>query len=574
MATIAATGAAPAPTEREDKGLKSGALGLASSIIIAVSSTAPAYSLAAALGVVVVVVNFQSPAVIVLAFIPMFLVAVAFRELNRSEPDCGTTFTWATRAFGHKVGWMGGWGIIAADVIVMANLAAIAGSYLFSFFGLSSLASSTFWVTLAGVAFIILMTWVAYRGIEVSARVQMALLAVELTMLAIFAIAALVQVYSGHGAVDANGHALSISPSWSWFNPFQVGDFGALIAGLLVATFIYWGWDSAMSVNEETEDATRTPGLAVVIATLILLLTFAVVAVAAQAFAGVGNKDIGLANPANTADVISGLGTAVFGGSALGGVMAKLLVLMVVSSTAASCQTTIMPTARASLSMAAFKAIPDRFARIHPRYLTPTWSTVGMGIVSIVFYVVLTIISKNILTDTIASLGLMIAFYYGLTGFAATWYYRGVLTRSASDMLNKGVMPLLGGLFLAGMFIYGLKYYADPGNTTTHTPAIFGHSIGGVAVIGVGTLLLGVVLMFIYQAIRPDFFRGETLTKATVLEVIGASRPDAALRVPDASSQEALIVPPDPEVSGLSEEEIAQVAHRASPGEPPDPKPE
>ena len=87
-----------------------------------------------------------------LAFIPMYFIAVAYAELNKREPDCGTTFTWAARAFGPRTGWMGGWGIIAADVIVMANLAQIAGSYGFLLFGLDSLADSTFWTTVAGVA--------------------------------------------------------------------------------------------------------------------------------------------------------------------------------------------------------------------------------------------------------------------------------------------------------------------------------------------------------------------------------------------------------------------------------------
>jgi len=77
----------------------------------------------------------EKAAILLLAFIPMYLIAVAYQELNKAEPDCGTTFTWASRAFGPLVGWMGGWGIIAADVIVMANLAQIAGSYSFTFVG-------------------------------------------------------------------------------------------------------------------------------------------------------------------------------------------------------------------------------------------------------------------------------------------------------------------------------------------------------------------------------------------------------------------------------------------------------
>ncbi len=77
----------------------------------------------------------KAPAIVLLAFVPMYLIAVAYQELNKAEPDCGTTFTWASRAFGPIIGWLGGWGIIAADVIVMANLAQIAGAYSFTFVG-------------------------------------------------------------------------------------------------------------------------------------------------------------------------------------------------------------------------------------------------------------------------------------------------------------------------------------------------------------------------------------------------------------------------------------------------------
>ena len=105
------------PDMAGDKGLKGGALGLMSSVVVGMASTAPAYSLAASLGFVVAttngdgIVGVKAPAIMLLAFVPMFLIAIAYQELNRAEPDCGTTFTWATRAFGPWVGWMGGWGI-------------------------------------------------------------------------------------------------------------------------------------------------------------------------------------------------------------------------------------------------------------------------------------------------------------------------------------------------------------------------------------------------------------------------------------------------------------------------------
>src|SRR3954452_8434610 len=92
------------------KGLKTGTLGLFSSIVIGVASTAPAYSLAATLFFVIGFVGLQTPIVVILAFGPIYLVSIGYSELNKADPDCGTTFTWAGRAFGPRTGWAGGWG--------------------------------------------------------------------------------------------------------------------------------------------------------------------------------------------------------------------------------------------------------------------------------------------------------------------------------------------------------------------------------------------------------------------------------------------------------------------------------
>src|ERR1700745_991070 len=89
------------PTEQQlYKGLKSGARGLISPPVIATASVAPAYSIAATLVFVVGAVALQAPAVAVLAFVPMLFCSIGYSEMNKADPDCGTTFTWATRAFG------------------------------------------------------------------------------------------------------------------------------------------------------------------------------------------------------------------------------------------------------------------------------------------------------------------------------------------------------------------------------------------------------------------------------------------------------------------------------------------
>jgi len=494
MAAAAETVPLEHGAEPGEKGLKANALGFVSSVVIGVASTAPAYSLAATLGFVTAIagIGFQAPIVMVLAFVPMLLIAYAFKYLNEADPDCGTTFTWATRAFGPITGWLGGWGILYADVLVMASLSQIAGSYTFLLFGADHAASSRFWVGVAGVIWIILMSYICYVGIEVSARTQWFLLGAEIITLFLFAVVALARVYAG----DFHN---SVHPSWSWLNPLDIGSFGALTSGLLLAIFIYWGWDTAVSVNEETEDRTQTPGRAAVVSTLLLLGIYVIVSFAAQAVHGVGYLNN------NADDILSALG-----GDVLPWGLDKLLIIAVLTSASASTQTTILPTTRATLSMAAHGAIPKHFARINPRYLTPGVSTIWMGAVSIAIFVLLNSVSSSILEDSVTATGFGIAFYYGLTGFACTWYFRRELAKSARNLIMVGIVPLLGGLILFVLLGYDVYQQTNPSNTSVGSAWL---GIGPPVVIAALGLAIGVVLMILQRIVAPDpFFRRKAET--------------------------------------------------------------
>src|SRR5580700_6489839 len=499
-----------------DKGLKSGALGLISTTIIATASVAPAYSLAATLGLVVAAVGLQSPAVAVLAFVPMLFTSIGYSELNKADPDCGTTFTWATRAFGPRTGWAGGWGIIAADILVMASLAQVAGQYVFFLVAgpNSSIGKhpSSVWVLLVGFAWIVVMTYICYRGIEVSANFQKVLLGIELTMLIVLSVVALVKVGQGHPG--------SIHPALSWFNPFQVKSFSTFTEGIILMVFIYWGWDTAVAVNEETKDRNKTPGRAAILSTLILLVTYALVITSIQAFAGIGTTGNGLGNTANIGDSLSVQGNAIFGGSGFGPTFLRLLFLMILSSAAASTQTTILPTARTTLSMAVYKAIPSSFAKIHPRFMTPTVSTVVMGAISIVVYGVMNYIGhgNSVILDAFSAIGLYIAFYYGLTGFACAWYYRRNLTSSARNLWMQGILPVTGALilfFLGGWSLWLDYDVATQNDYTMWTIPGIGWHIGGAFVIAVISVLVGLACYLYLRITRPAFFRKQTLTRST-----------------------------------------------------------
>jgi amino acid transporter len=471
-----------------DKGLKKGAIGYISNIVIGVASTAPAYSLAATLGFVVAVtgVGVHAPAVLLVSFVPMLLVASAYKYFNRADPDAGTSFAWVTRALGPVTGWMNGWAIFLADLIVMASLSDIAAIYTFKLFGFTELGESKAAIIIGAIVWIALMTWICYRGIELSAAIQRALLGIEVFILGLFAVVAFVKVYGSH---PPSG---SIKPSLSWINPFAM-NFGDLLDAVLLGVFIYWGWDSGVAVNEESEDPAEGPGKAAVVSTLLLLVIYVLVSGAAQAFHGVGF----LTNEANQEDVLNALGKGV-----LGGTLDKLLIITVLTSASASTQTTILPTARTTLSMAHWKAVTNVLSRMHKRYLTPTVSTLGFGLLSIIVTVPLLLLSSSVLEDSITAIGFPICFYYGFTGFACPFYYRHELGKSLKNFLLLGVGPMIGGLMLFGVGIKAAIYYSESAHVSSKP-------ILGITLplwMGIGGMILGFVIMLISRPYFKEFF--------------------------------------------------------------------
>ncbi len=492
--------AGPAGSAPGEKGLKSDALGYISNLVIAIASTAPAYSLAATLGFIVAVagVGTHAPAVLIVSFIPILFVSVGYRFFNLADPDAGTTFAWVTRAFGPQIGWVNGWAIFLADIIVMASLAAIASNYTFLLFR-SGGAPGNLWLIVGAVVWIAVMTWICYRGIELSARIQTFLLSLEIFTLALFVVVALIKVY-------ANSPSHSIHVSASWFNPFDLS-WGSLIDAVLLGIFIYWGWDSGVAVNEESRDRHRGPGKAAVVSTLILLLIYVLVSVAAQAYHGTAF----LSN--NSSDVLNALGKGVFGSG-----LDKLLIICVLTSASASTQTTILPTARTTLSMAHWKAIPEAFGRIHPRFLTPSFSTLLMGGLSILWTVALLAFNpkQNVLGDTISALGFAVCFYYGFTGLACAFYFRRDLFKSARNFIFAGLIPLVGGLMMAYIAIKAFSFYNTAGNN--YSKPFLG--IQTPIFVGIGGLILGIILMFASWPFFSEYFgrRGLEAADPGVLE--------------------------------------------------------
>lgn len=481
------------------KGLRAGILDLGDSVMLGLASTAPVYSLAATLGLIVAVNGNYTPLILLLGFIPVLFIAYAFRELNSAMPDCGTTFTWSRRAFGPWAGWLGGWGVALAGVVVLANLAQVAGQYVWLLIGDGSLAENDLVVTATGVLFILFMTLVNYRGIRLGEHVQRVLTYVQYVSLGIFALAIIIRIAGG----APEGQAFDIE----WFNPAGAfADPGAVVHGVLLALFIYWGWDTCLAVNEETENPSTTPGRGAVISAFVLVAIYVSMALLVMMYATVGTEGIGLGNEANQDDVFLAMNDVVLGP------WGWLIVVAVLASVLSSTQTTILPTARGTLSMGVHGALPPKFGEVHPRNQTPGFSTQVMGAAAVVYYVAMSFLSENLLSDSISSISLFIAFYYALTGYACFWYFRGTLRGSARNLWFRGILPLIGALMLTAAFFVSAVQMWDPAYGDTE---ILG--VGGAFVSGVVLLALGVVLAVVCRFLPSTrgYFMGNPAPAAT-----------------------------------------------------------
>ncbi|MFJ2753235.1 APC family permease [Streptomyces sp. NPDC087297] len=466
--------------------LRPNAIGFVDALAIGLNATSPAYSLAAVIGPIVALVGVHAPGVMLASFVPMVLIASAFYYLNRSDPDCGTTFSWVTRALGPTTGWLGGWAITMTGVLVVGSLADVAVNFGLLAVGLDGWAANTLIRQTLTVLVIVAMAALCVRDTQAAARLQNVLVLLQTLCLFVFAAVALYRVHAGTGSLDA------VRPSADWLDPFGAGS-TALTGGLLLGVFVYWGWESAVNLTEETTDPSSAPGRAGLWSTVVLLATYVSVAFAVVAYAGTGY----LAAHADEEAVFASLAREALGG------WDWIVLLAVATSALASTQTTIIPASRTALSMARRQALPRRFGLIHPRYRTPAVSTWWVAGTATVWYLLIHRISENALADSLTALSLLIAFYYALTGIACAVYHRRRLTAGVREFLFIGAGPLLGAAMLVWLLVEAVADMADPANSSGGT-SWFG--LGPPLVIALGLSLAGVLVMLARRAVSGAFW--------------------------------------------------------------------
>jgi amino acid transporter len=465
--------------------LKHGTLSLFDSVMIATASVAPAYSLAATMGLMVAAVSLQAPAAVLASFVPVFFIALAYYYLNRQDPNCGASYSWISRTLNPHLGWFTGWVQTAASVLFCVAAPLLAGSNtlaLLNNMGLisSDAAGDSKLVALVGLLWLLLVTAMVVRGIRLTANFQWVMVGIEYLLVLGFSIAAFIKVATLH---PAGSRGISLD----WFNPFQLSGLAGLAAGAVLGVFFFWGWDTAANLNEETEDADTTPGNAGLISMVILLVLFMVACSAMEALV-----------PADTLSKQGANALFYFGTQVFPAPWSYAIVLAVLASTVATTQTTLLPATRLTLSMSRDAVFPPVFGLIHRTWHTPYIGTIIVAALSVVG-IALTTLSSSVNTTfqgIISNLGVLVAFYYGVTGVACAWAFRKALFKSPRILFLAGILPLIGGLFL---FWIGYEVIVTAGFTQSLPVLISG-------AVGIPLLVLTIVLT------KSDFFSQKTVS--------------------------------------------------------------
>ena len=460
--------------DRQDL-LKADAIGITQATVIGMATSAPAATIAISLAAIAATTAYASGPILLLAAIPMLIIANAYRRLNLWSANCGASFEWVGRAINPYLGFLTGWLMIVTYIVGTVAGVIVLGPSILAVTGAASAGTGAS-VAIACVV-VLVMLILAIVGIRISARAQIGMAVVEYLLLIGIAIAGLVWVLSHHAG--------SYPITTGWFTLGGVGGHSDIAGGFLLVIFVYGGWDGTLYVNEEVEHRKVYPGRAAVIAVALLAVIYTLVQVGLQ---GVVSPAKLQANGGSALVYIA----QVMGGTTLARFMALAIALSVIATTGAG----IVLGARIVYGMASYRALPGFLAGVSPRFSTPVASSVVVGVliaaISTVYLLATSV--QNAFFDIVDILGQFLAIMYILTTLAALVYYRRRIIASWRDAIIAGVLPFCAAGFLAWVIEQSISSAWDSDKAQVWTL--------------LGVVASGLVMMLIARfALRSVFFR-------------------------------------------------------------------
>ncbi len=432
--------------------LNRSALGTSESLIMGIAGTAPAFSLAATISTLIAAVGVLSPASLLYSSVVIFGVTLAFVHLTRINASAGGAFTWVGDIFHPALGFLCGWSLLFSSAIFMVSGSMPAATATLALFAPDKVASPV-WVTALAALWLVFVGAIVVKGIKATSYTQIIFTVVELGAL----IAILVAGWFKPG-LNVQHPLTSAQFSLAAFTP------SVFVAGALISLFFFWGWDVAINLNEETQDAESTARPALFGAMLVTLLLY--MGFTMTTLHVLSDQEI---SDAGT-NVVYVLAEHLFPKP-----WSYMALVAVTLSTVGNLETSILQFTRTLFAKSRSGVLPVSFARLHPHWQTPWVATLLIVVLGLVFLFAASFFPtvKIIVADSVNAIGFMVCFYYSLAALACVWYFRKQIN-SFRDRLELQIWPGVSGLFLVFIGIRSLPTF----DTMTLSLALGGMAAG------------------------------------------------------------------------------------------------
>jgi len=404
--------------------------------VLASSSMAPAYSIAAVMGLVVAAAAAGAPFSVIISTIPIALIAIGFMRLSIARPSAGGAYTWARVAFGDRVGWFTAVLVLIAYYFGTLACAVPAGVYTVSALSLLGihLTNTPLAVAIAGILWAAFSTYFLIIGARPTALISAVFLAVEIMALLLIAAIALAHPFTGTPSPGPLPIGITVGAT----------GLAGVIVGAVLSIWVSAGWEISTYSSEESTGSAITPGAGSLIG---LLATMALVWFCMVAFMHVGTVEGFSAHRDDAlAYVADRLG---------GGWIAALMIANVLVSSAAAVWTTMQVLSRAVFAMGRDGLLPGVLASVHPKHGSPYVSiyVVAVPVVLLLLLSGFTASAQDTLNTVVTGSSIFVGATFVITGLACAFLHLGQAPEHR-HVISGIVLPTIGALWTLGFLIY------------------------------------------------------------------------------------------------------------------------
>lgn len=462
-------------------GLQGNAIGLAGTLFQSVTMMGPAVAVAFAFFPGIGDAGGSFPLAVVLALVGCVLLALNIGQLGIHLPSAGGFYTYVTHGLGRELGFLTGWLTIPVYLLFLPANLIVFGFVAEGFVLTEWNIDITWWIW--AVALALVMGLLTFFGIQISIRTLVVMGAIEIgvfTLLSFFLI--------GHApdGNDLNAFTTKLS------GEPDLNGWKGILQGAVFAFTAFTGFESAVSLAEESRNPRRIIPQAIFFSALLIGIFYVLTGYAGVA--GYGFNHLFPASPTDTNAYLvdpnpwGTLGNAVWGQAGL-----VIVTLVILNSAAANTAAGYTALGRIVYAMGRAKALPSWFGNLHQRFRTPYLAIALAAVLSVAIALWVTNVYGPLplnLTLILAVLTDCVLVAYIGVSIAVIFYYRRERP-SEFNWLRHLVIPILASLLLLGILV--TEFYPAP-----PAPA----NLAGP--IAAGWLILGVIWVLVLRFTRPS----------------------------------------------------------------------